>query len=51
MKERREQKVAERNEGRADERVISTEANAVVKEAEKTDRKTRTAEADGRWKR
>ena len=51
VKERREQQVAERNEGRADERVISTEANAVVKEAEKTDRKTRTAEADGRWKR
>ena len=40
MKERREQQVAERNEGRADERVISTEANAVVKEAGKTDRKT-----------
>ncbi len=51
VKERREQQVAERNEERADERVISTEANAVVKEAEKTDRKTRTAEADGRWKR
>ena len=40
VKERREQQVAERNEGRADERVISTEANAVVKEAGKTDRKT-----------
>ena len=39
VKERREQQVAERNEGRADERVISTEANAVVKEAGKTDRK------------
>ncbi|NSE59402.1 Arm DNA-binding domain-containing protein [Dorea formicigenerans] len=40
VKERREQQVAERNEGRADERVISTGANAVVKEAGKTDRKT-----------
>ena len=30
MKERREQQVAERNEGRADERVISTEANVVI---------------------
>ena len=40
VKEKREQQVAERNEGRADERVISTEANAVVKEAGKTDRKT-----------
>ena len=39
VKERREQQVAERNEGRADEQVISTEANAVVKEAGKTDRK------------
>ena len=39
VKERREQQVAERNEGRADERVISTGANAVVKEAGKTDRK------------
>ena len=40
MKERREQQIAERNEGRADERVTSTEANAVVKDAGKTDRKT-----------
>ena len=40
VKEKREQQVAERNEGRADERVRSTEANAVVKEAGKTDRKT-----------
>ena len=30
VKERREQQVAERNEGRADERVISTEANVVI---------------------
>ena len=45
VKERREQQVAERNEGRADERVISTGANAVVKEAGKL------TEADGRWKR
>ena len=35
VKERREQQIAERNEGRADERVTSTEANAG-----KTDRKT-----------
>ena len=40
VKERREQQIAERNEGRADERVTSTEANAVVKDAGKTDRKT-----------
>ena len=40
VKERREQQVAERNERRADERVISIGANAVVKEAGKTDRKT-----------
>ena len=39
VKERREQQIAERNEGRADERVTSTEANAVVKDAGKTDRK------------
>ena len=39
MKERRKQQIAERNEGRADERVISTEANAVVKDAGKADRK------------
>ena len=39
MKERREQQIAERNEGRADERVTSTEANAVVKDAGKADRK------------
>ena len=32
-------RVVERNEGRADERVTSTEANAVVKDAGKTDRK------------
>ena len=37
VKERREQQIAERNEGRADERVTSTEANAVVKDAGKTD--------------
>ena len=40
VKERRKQQIAERNEGRADERVTSTEANAVVKDAGKTDRKT-----------
>ena len=40
MKERREQQIAERHEGRADERVTSTEANAVVKDAGKADRKT-----------
>ena len=39
MKERRKQQIAERNEGRADERVTSTEANAVVKNAGKADRK------------
>ena len=39
MKERREQQIAERYEGRADERVTSTEANAVVKDVGKTDRK------------
>ena len=39
VKERREQQIAERNEGRADERVTSTEANAVVKDAGKADRK------------
>ena len=39
MKERREQQIAERYEGRADERVTSTEANEVVKEVGKTDRK------------
>ena len=39
MKERRKQQIAERNEGRADERVTSTEANAVVKDAGKADRK------------
>ena len=33
------QQIAERNEGRADERVTSTEANAVVKDAGKADRK------------
>ena len=39
VKERREQQIAGRNEGRADERVTSTEVNAVVKDAGKTDRK------------
>ena len=39
MKERREQQIAERNEGRADERGISNETNAVVKDAGITDRK------------
>ena len=39
MKERRKQQIAERNEGRADERVTSTEANAVVKDAGQADRK------------
>ena len=39
MKERRKQQIAERNEERADERVTSTEANAVVKDAGKADRK------------
>ena len=39
MKERREQQIAERYEGRADERVTSTEANEVVKDVGKTDRK------------
>ena len=40
MKERREQQIAERHEERADERVTSTEANAVVKDAGKAERKT-----------
>ena len=39
VKERREQQIAERNEGRVDERGISTEANAVVKDTGKADRK------------
>ena len=39
VKERREQQIAERHEGRADERVTSTEANEVVKDVGKTDRK------------
>ena len=40
VKERREQQIAERYEGRADERgITSTEANAVVKDVGKTDRK------------
>ena len=39
VKERREQQITERNEGRADERGRSTEANAVVKDAGKADRK------------
>jgi hypothetical protein len=39
VKERREQQIAERYEGRADERVTSTEANEVVKDVGKTDRK------------
>ena len=51
VKERREQQIAGRNEGRADERVTSTEANAVVKDAGKADRKTGTTEAGGSWKR
>ena len=39
VKERREQQIAERNEGRVDERGTSTEANAVVKDTGKADRK------------
>ena len=39
VKERREQQIAERYEGRADERVTSTKANAVIKDAVKADRK------------
>ena len=39
VKDRREQQIAERNEGRADERGTSTETNAVVKDAGKADRK------------
>ena len=39
VKERREQQIAERNEGRVDERGTSTEANEVVKDVGKTDRK------------
>ena len=39
VKKRREQQIAERYEGRADERVTSTEANEVVKDVGKTDRK------------
>ena len=39
VKERREQQIAERYEGRADERVTSTEANEVVRDVGKTDRK------------
>ena len=39
VKERREQQIAERNEGRADELGTSTEENAVVKDAGKADRK------------
>ena len=35
VKERREQQIAERNEGRANVRVTSTEASAVVKDAGK----------------
>ena len=42
VKERREQQITERNEGRADERGTSTEANAVVKDAGKADRKKAT---------
>ena len=40
VKERRELQIAERNEGRADERGTSTETNAVVKDAgkDKTER-------------
>ena len=39
VKERRELQIAERNEGRVDERGTSTEANAVVKDTGKADRK------------
>ena len=39
VKQRREQQIAERNEGRADESRTSTGANAVVKDAGKADRK------------
>ena len=39
VKERREQKIEERNEGRADEWGTSTETNVVVKDAGKADRK------------
>ncbi|RGH19049.1 hypothetical protein DW708_00945 [Ruminococcus sp. AM27-11LB] len=39
VKERREQQIVERNEGRADELGTSTKANAVVKDAGKADRK------------
>ena len=39
VKERREQQIAERNEGRADERGTSTETNAVVKDIGKANRK------------
>ncbi len=39
VKERREQQIAERNEGRIDERVTSTEVNVVVKDGGKIDRK------------
>ena len=38
-RKRRKLQIAERNEGRADERGTSTEANAVVKDAGKEDRK------------
>ena len=39
VKERREQQIAERLEGRADERVTSTKVNAVIKDAVKADKK------------
>ena len=39
VKERREQQIAERNEGGVDERGTGTEVNAVVKDAGKVDRK------------
>ena len=47
MKDRREQQIAERNEGRADERGTSTETNAVVKDAGKADRKPGRQKQEG----
>ena len=40
VKERREQQIAERNGGRADERGTSNETNTVVKDADKADRRS-----------
>ena len=51
MKERREQQIAERYEGRADERVTSTEANEVVKDVGKTDRKQQKQAVVGKDKK